>query len=326
MVAAAHFGGFMFLICGEAIYDVFEGEETDRGVALDARIGGSPFNVAVGLARLGRAAGLLGGLSTDPLGRRLDRALSREGVSTTYIARKDAPTTLALVGLGPDGGARYTFYGDGAADRVVHVEDLPEIGADIAAAHFGSYTLVTEPTASSFLRFAKAMRSAGRLVSLDPNVRPTVEPDLGLWRDRVALFAAQADLVKVSEEDLALLYPDDTLEEAADRFRVRGAALVVVTLGAAGAAAFKDGEAIEIPGVETGIVDTVGAGDTFMAALLCALDEAGAGDPRSLADLPLDAVRRMLTFASRAAAVTCGRRGADLPRRADIPDASDVDA
>ena len=117
----------MFLICGEALYDLFVEEETPAGLRIDARIGGSPFNVAVGLARLGRPAALLTGVSTDALGDRLAAALDGEGVETRFLARMPNPTTLAVVALGPEGEPRYTFYGEGAADRSLTAANLPEL-------------------------------------------------------------------------------------------------------------------------------------------------------------------------------------------------------
>ena len=117
----------MFLICGEALYDVFLESETPRGLRMDACLGGSPFNVAVGLARLSRRAGLLTGLSTDSLGHHLEKVLTDEGVETAFLARKDGPTTLAFVGVDSDGLTKYTFYGHGAADRSVTLDDLPEM-------------------------------------------------------------------------------------------------------------------------------------------------------------------------------------------------------
>lgn len=308
----------MFLVCGEALYDVFIAGETPAGLSLDARIGGSPYNVATGLARLGQRAGLLTGLSGDALGDRLAAAMRTEGVSEAFLRRKPLPTTLALVGLGPDGSARYSFYGEGSADRAVTGADLPALDG-VTAVHFGSFSLVTEPTGSAFL--ALAGRARGRaLVSLDPNLRLSVLPDLGLWRERIAAFLALADLVKASDEDLATLHPGRDPEATARDWAGRGPALVVVTRGAEGAfAVARDGAEYRVPGRKVTVADTVGAGDTFQAALLAGLAELGRASPAGLAGLAPDEVRRLLAFAVAASAVTVTRRGADLPRRAELP-------
>ncbi|MEQ8357118.1 MAG: carbohydrate kinase [Kiloniellaceae bacterium] len=309
----------MFLICGEALYDVFPSSETAEGFNLDARIGGSPFNVAVGLSRFGRKSALFTGLSSDPLGRRLERALTAEGVETRYLVKKQNPTTLAVVGLTPAGVPHYTFYGHDAADRAVTVDDLPDLPAEVTGLHFGSYSLVVGETADAFLALAQR-HGSDHIVSLDPNVRLNVEPDVTVWRRRVEAFSEIADLVKVSDEDLEMLFPGDGIESAVTRWHSRGVQLVVITRGAQGALASLRGEVFEVPGRKVETVDTVGAGDTFQAALLCGLEELGQATKTGLAGLGLNDCRRLVEFAIAAASVTCSRRGADLPRRGEVPD------
>lgn len=309
----------MFLICGEALYDVFPAAETPNGFTLDARIGGSPFNVAVGLARLGRPAALFGGISSDPLGRRLEQTLKDEGVKTDYVISKQNPTTLALVGLGPKGVPHYSFYGHGAADRSVSEADLPDLPETISALHFGSYSLVVEPTGGSFYQLASRYHDR-MLISFDPNIRLNVEPDVARWRERVEAFSEIADLIKVSDEDLEKLFPGDEIESAITRWRSRGVRLVVVTRGAEGALVSLGDEVFETPGRTIEVVDTVGAGDSFQAALLCGLDELGRGSKPTLSELSVAECRRVIDFATGAAAATCSRRGADLPRRNELPD------
>ena len=309
----------MFLICGEALYDMFLEAETPTGLRLDARMGGSPFNVAIGLARLCKRVGLFTGVSTDTFGRHIEKILSKEGVETQFLAKKRRPTTLAYVDLSRDGFDRYTFYGQATADRSVTVDDLPQIAEDCACLHFGSYSCVVESTATSFHNLAK--REAGkRLVSFDPNVRLTVESDIGLWRQRVEAFAELADIIKVSEEDLGLLFPGASFETVADRWRRGGAKLVVVTRGELGAVTFLRNEVYQASGGPVPVVDTVGAGDSFVAALLCGLHELGKATRQGLDTLTIDDCRRMTDFSIQAAAITCSRRGADLPRRGELPD------
>ncbi|NIA69952.1 carbohydrate kinase [Pelagibius litoralis] len=308
----------MFLICGEALYDVFLSEETATGFSLDARIGGSPFNVAIGLSRLGRAAALFGGISSDPLGRRLEGVLREEGVDTRFVVSKVNPTTLALVGLDESGVPQYSFYGHEAADRALGPADLPSLSEDITGLHFGSYSLVVEPTGSTLLALAR-QQTGQSLISLDPNVRLNVEPDTLRWRERIEAFARAADLIKVSDEDLETLFPATGPCEVATAWHRQGVQLVVITRGAEGALVSLRGEVFETPGRQVDTVDTVGAGDTFQAALLCGLQELGRATREGLVNLPLDDCRRIVAFAVEAAGVTCGRRGADLPRREELP-------
>ena len=308
----------MFLSCGEALFDLFPSAETDTGFIFDARIGGSPFNVAVGLSRLGCGAALFTGLSSDPLGRRLERTLKDEGVDTTYLVSKQNQTTLALVGVGPNGIPQYSFYGHDAADCSVSETDLPELPRSVAAMHFGSYSLVVEPTGSSLLQLARRNHD-GRLVSFDPNPRLNIEPDAGRWRRRVEAFSEIADLIKVSDEDLEMLFPGDDIDSAISRWSSRGVQLIVVTRGGDGALVSLRGEVFESSGRTVEVVDTVGAGDSFQAGLLCGLNELDKATKAGLSEVSLDECHRVVDFAMAAAAMTCTRRGADLPRRSELP-------
>ncbi len=305
------------LICGEALYDMFlDCEDDDGTLRFDARIGGSPFNVAVGISRLGGKSALLTGISRDMLGVRLAAALEREGVDTRFLIRSGRRTTLSLVGLDAEGVPAYMFYGLGSADCNVKRKKLPPLTADIDGMHFGSYSLVVKPVANAF---AQLLRDAGeRFVSVDPNVRTMVEPDLDVWRERVAEYAARADLLKISTEDLEALYPGEAPEKRATDWIAAGVELVVVTDGGDAVNAWKqDGLTTRVTPPKSKVVDTVGAGDTFQATMLAQLQ--AAGDLRqALRDLDRDGVDALLDLAARAAAITCSRRGADLPTRADL--------
>ncbi|MDD2869514.1 carbohydrate kinase [Neomegalonema sp.] len=312
----------MFMICGEALYDLFLVEaRPDGAMTLDARIGGSPFNLAMGLARLGRPAGLFGGISTDPLGERLTARLEAEGVEPRFLRRKSELSTLSLVAADAAGVPAYAFYGVGAADRALTLDDLPtEAGMEgVKAIHFGSYALVAPPTSETLA--ALAAREAGRrFFSLDPNLRLNVEPDREVWRRRLEALIPLTDLVKVSDEDLRLLHPESSAEEVAAAWLKLGPALVVVTRGAEGAFALAaSGARAEIPAEKIALIDTVGAGDSFMAALLAGLEETGRLDRARLAAIPAGELAELLRFCARASGLTCARRGADPPRRAELP-------
>lgn len=309
----------MFLVCGEALWDLFVGESSDpRGLTLDAQIGGSPFNVAVGLARLGQKSALLTGMSRDPMGQRLLAALAHEQIETRFVVETDRPSTLSLVDIDPAGAPAYTFYGHNAADRAIGADDLPVLGPDVWGIHVGSYTLVAEPVGSSLLDLCQR-EAARRLVTLDPNVRLNVEPDRALWQERVERFAAHSDLIKVSDEDLGLIFPGATAAEIAARWLGTGAGLVVVTRGESGAEVFSPAGNFSVAASHVELVDTVGAGDTFQAALIAGLAERGIWSRQALNALSPETLRNLVTFAARAAAVTCSRRGADLPRRGEVP-------
>lgn len=308
----------MILVCGEALLDVFATAETRTGLTLEANVGGSPFNVAVGLARLGQPAGFFGAISTGFAGERLMRALIAEGVSAQAVVRVDAPTTIALVGLDAQGVPSYAFYGAGGADRLLPREALAQLPHALGAINVGSYASVVEPIASTLRALVE--RERGRaLIAFDPNVRLNVEPDIGRWREQVAWMLPRADLLKISEEDLALLQPGVELEDFAAHAVRLGVRAVVVTRGALGAIAWTAAGARATVGpVTVPVIDTVGAGDTFQAALLTWLAENGALAAAALGSLADSALRDALGFSARAAAITCSRRGADMPTRAAL--------
>ena len=297
--------------------DVFGGGDTPTGVSLDARVGGSPFNVAVGLARLGQPVAFFSALSLDFLGDRLMRTLREEGVGTSAVARVDAPTTLGLVGLDAAGAASYAFYGEGGADRCLDASALARLPDGIAALHVGSYATVVEPVAGT-LRALVARERATALVACDPNVRLNVVPELARWRDTLEWMLDGAHLLKISDEDLGLLVPGTTPEEFAADALARGVGLVVVTRGGEGALGWTRGAAAAAPPTAVHVVDTVGAGDTFQAALLTWLAEHGRLSPAAVGGLDAGELAEALGFAARAAAITCSRRGADMPRRREV--------
>ncbi|AKJ28684.1 carbohydrate kinase family protein [Caldimonas brevitalea] len=307
----------MFVVCGEALMDVYSEQRTAAGLLLDARVGGSPFNVAVGLARLGREVAFLGGMSTDAFGERLLQALAEEGVSTSRVVRSDAPTTLSVVGLNAQGVPQYAFHGHGAADRQLMPGSLPSLPADTRVLQFGSYAMVVEPVGST-LRSLAARERQRCVVAYDPNVRLNVEPDIARWQAVVDDMLASTHLLKISDEDLGLLYPGASADQLASRWLAAGVRLVIVTRGAEGCQAWTRGDQVSEAAPRVEVVDTVGAGDTFQAALLTWLDEQGLLSPQGLDALTADQLRGALTFAGRAAAITCGRRGADLPRREEV--------
>ncbi len=307
----------MFLVCGEALMDVFAEQETSSGMVLDARVGGSPFNVAVGLARMEQPVAFFGGLSKGFLGDRLRKALTSERVDIGFCPLVDAPTTLGLVGLAADGSASYAFYGTGCADSMVTADDLPELNDGIRALHFGSYATVVEPVASAQRLLVERERGR-RLIAYDPNLRLNVEPNLERWKEMAAWMAGRAHIIKVSAEDLQLAFPGVPIHEVAARWLLSGCRLVVVTKGGRGVVAFNKDAAIEVEARPVDVVDTVGAGDTFQAALLTWLAERGLLSIEAVESLDSDQLRLALEFAATAASVTCTRRGADLPRRAEL--------
>jgi len=307
----------MIVVCGEALLDVFTMGETRTGLALEASVGGSPFNLAMGLARLGQSVGFFGAISTGFAGDVLLRALQAEGVDTSAVVRKGAPTTLSLIGLDAQGVPSYSFYGMGCADRLLDPADLDRLPPTLRALCVGSFASVVEPCATALRELVERQKHRS-LIAFDPNIRLNVEPDVALWKAQLEWMLARVDLLKISQEDLAVLYPDLTPAAFSRQALEHSAKLVVITCGASGALAWTAKGSASISPEKVAVIDTVGAGDTFQAALITWLAEHDALSRNALAALEPDGLQRALTFAAKAAALTCSRRGADMPRRAEL--------
>jgi len=311
----------MYLVCGEALFDFFSEDDASgkaSRVNYKAIAGGSPFNVAVGLRRLGIDAGFFAGISDDYLGRRLLQVLKDEGVGEDYLVEFSAPTTLAMVAVGANGSPQYSFRGEACADRQLQLEHLPALGDEVRGVHIGSFSLVVQPIADTLLALVRR-ESGKRLISLDPNVRLNPEPNIELWRARVAELVKHADLIKVSDEDLHLLYPGQTPESVLQGWLQHRCQLVFLTRGGDGATVFsRQHGSWSAPAVKVVMADTVGAGDTFQAALIAWLTEQQLDSVEGLQQLTREQISSMLTFAIRAAALTCSKTGPDLPYRRQL--------
>jgi fructokinase len=309
----------MILVCGEALIDLFLYDREGARIAAQAVAGGSPFNVAIGLSRLGCPSAFCGGLSTDSFGGFLAAILAEEGVNLNYALRTPRLSTISVVATDAAGQARYSFHGEGAADRSFAPTDLkPDLPTDVGALTFGSYTLAVEPVASAYLTLARREKGK-RLISIDPNIRPTVIGNLADYDQHLFKFFRTASLIKASEEDIQLLYGKSAeMGEIARAWQKQGPVLVVITRGALGAIAFYRDQRIEVPGRRVEVIDTVGAGDSFHAAFLAWLHREHGLGPDILANMNMDSLGRALNYAIIASSITCSRRGALLPNRSDV--------
>ena len=307
----------MIVCCGEALVDMVpEGEE---GLRFTARPGGCPYNSAIAAARLGAQVRFVGRMGSDFLGDFLLAGLAANGVDARHVARIDQPATLAFVKRERDGSARYAFYSNGAADRSLTLEDIPsELPPAASFLLVGSISLAQEPSGSSIEALVER-EWRRRLVSLDPNARPGLFGDDGTWRARLLRLATRAAIVRLSDEDLRWLIPGPGEEEAVADLLALGPELVVLTRGASGAKAYRRGRPpLESKSRRVEVVDTIGAGDTFHAALLVTLDALGIHDRPALVSLPDETLSRALDRANAAAALDCLRVGADPPRSDEL--------
>lgn len=308
----------MIVSCGEALIDFVPLEGAGGESGYRPLPGGSPFNVAIAAARLGQPAGFLSRVSRDLFGDELVATLVANGVDTGLVVRGEESSTLAFVRLEPGQEPRYAFFNTGAADRCLVPGDVPDpLPAGIDCLHFGSFSLAVEPAATTLAALMRR-ESGNRVISLDPNVRPTLVGERTAYIERVEALVRLATIVKVSAADLDWLYPDEAAEAVAARWRDSGPSVVAVTAGERGAFALTATFRAEGRGASVEVVDTVGAGDSFQAGLLVRLAELERLSRDGLAGLTQDELSDALAFACRVAAITCTRAGADPPHRGEI--------
>jgi len=301
----------MILCCGEALIDFLPRKTADGAVAYQPFAGGSVYNTAIALGRLGAPVALFTGLSTDFFGDMLREGLKASRVNLRFAKVWDRPSTLAFVKL-TNGHARYSFFDDNSAGRMLVKRDLPQLPKSVQALHFGSISLIPEPGGAT-LEALLAREAKSRVISLDPNIRPGMIANRRAHMARLTRMAALADIVKLSDEDVAWMTGKDDARAAAKKLLKQGAKLVIVTRGAKGVEAFTARDHLVRPARNVKVVDTVGAGDTFTAGLLAALRSAKLLSKPKIAALDAGQLSAALDFAARAAAVTCSRPGADPP-------------
>ncbi len=300
------------VVAGDAFVDLTTAVSRDGEPAYVPHPGGSCLNVAVGLARLDVPTSLLARISDDSFGALLRRHLTGSGVRGEHLIPTGDLTGLAVADL--DGGqAGYSFHTADTADRGLRPDDLPELPSG-AALHTGSVALVQQPQADTLTGLLR--REAGRrLISLDPNVRPSLIADRSGYLTQLAEWVALSDLVKVSDEDLAWLHPGEPYAAVARRWLESGPALVVVTRGSEGAWAITPSGEAEVATPKVDVVDTVGAGDAFTAGTLAWLHHRGRLHRVDLTGLGSGELRELLGSAAAIAADTCTRAGAEPPVR-----------
>lgn len=306
----------MILCCGEALIDMLPRETVEGEAAFAPYVGGAVFNTAVALGRLGTETAFFSGISNDLFGRRLSDALRASKVDLRHVRFSGRPTTLAFVHLA-DGHASYTFYDENTAGRMLEEADLPVLEDSVRALHFSCISLIPEPCGSTYEALMRREHST-RVTMLDPNIRAGFIADKERHLLRMRRMIAMADIVKLSDEDLAWFGETGSHDDIAARWLQAGPKVVVITRGGKGAVGYTVNARIDAPARTVKVADTVGAGDTFNAGILASLDEAGLLDKERLAALGADELRAALDFAMAAAAVTVSRPGANPPWRHEL--------
>jgi fructokinase len=291
-------------VCGEVLIDI---------LPTGPVVGGGPANTAKALARLGHDVHFIDGISSDAYGQSARAELVRDGVNLDLALASDKPTCTATVTLDAAGGASYEFLIDGTATFDFNNSWLPDpYRFQPQVLHIGTLVTVIEPGVSALYDWAMQVAEFAPIV-FDPNIRPSVQPDRDLYEAGVEKWAALSAVIKVSDDDLAWLFPSQSIDEVANRWINDGVFLVVVTRGANGIVGFTEDGRVEVPGVKVDVVDTVGAGDTVGAIVVEAMIEHG------LIELRGDRLQEVLSRAAHAAAITCSRQGAQPPYKHELP-------
>ena len=291
-------------VCGEVLIDI---------LPTGPVVGGGPANTAKALARLGHDVHFIDGISNDAYGQSARAELLRDGVNLDLALTSDKPTCTATVTLDAAGGASYEFLIDGTATFDFASSWLPDpYRYQPQVLHIGTLVTMIEPGASALYDWAMQVAELAPIV-FDPNIRPSVQPDRDLYEAAVEKWAALSAVIKVSDDDLAWLFPGQAIEDVANRWISDGAFLVVVTRGADGLVGYTADGRVEVPGVKVDVVDTVGAGDTVGAIVVEAMLTHG------LVELRGELLRGVLARAAAAAAITCSRKGAQPPFKHELP-------
>jgi fructokinase len=294
-------------VCGEVLIDLIPDGKERKAV-----VGGGPANTAKALAKLGIATQFIDGISSDQYGQMALNELQQDGVLLDYVNSSDKLTALAIVSLSDAGAATYEFVINETATFDFSHSWLPDpFKLKPALLHIGTLVTAIEPAASILHEWASQVAEVAPVV-FDPNIRPAVMGNRDLYVAAVEKWVAISACVKVSDDDLYWLYPDEKIESVVNRWLSDGVALVVVTYGAKGITGYTSSGSVAVDAVKVEVVDTVGAGDTVGAVLVEAIIEKG------LSNLTGDLLRDSLARAASAAAITCSRTGARPPSKMEL--------
>jgi fructokinase len=301
----------MILCCGEALIDMLPRTSTLGEASYAPYAGGAIFNTAIALGRLGLPTAFFTGLSDDMLGDVLRETLAASHVDFSPCAISARPTTVAFVKL-VNGSATYAFYDENTAGRMITRDDLPELGDDCEALHFGAISLIPDPCGDTYEALMQR-EHATRVICLDPNIRPGFIKDKQAHMARINRMAAMSDIIKFSDEDLEWFGMEGDHDVLAAEWLTRGPKLVIITKGADGAIGYTAQHKVTVPSQRVTVVDTIGAGDTFDAGVLASLKMQNLLTKAQLALLTQEQVAKALELGARTAAVTVSRAGANPP-------------
>lgn len=312
----------MFVVGGESLVDLVAAPRAKvSGLNFEAHPGGSPYNCAIALARLGNNTGFLCPISIDTFGELLLEPLEAAGVKRLIGERSACNTTLAVVTQNAKGLPAYAFYRQGTAERDISVEKLSAaLPAQIDLLQIGGFMPIEPDDFAVWFELVKGVAAGGAVISIDPNVRPSLIDDFAGYKARLAAFLDLAQIIKVSDEDLAHLDPSISIEAHGNALLARpGVELVVVTLGENGARAFTHKHQVEVPVYSPpNFGDTVGAGDSLMAGILTALADRQVLARGKIGSIDQQELEAVLRFGAVTAGLNCGHVGCHPPARYEV--------
>jgi len=322
----------MIICCGEALIDMARVTVRGLGDVFAPFLGGSPYNTAIAIGRLGVPVKFLGRLSTDFFGELLFKKLQKCHVGEELIHRSDQNSTLAFVEQDKIKGPQYIFYAEGTADCSLQPSDLPlKLPADTKCIVFGSISMTLEPISTAIesfilregIRKSTDQFDGAPVISFDPNIRPFLIKDKNAYTGRLEKWVSASTIVKMSVEDFTFIYPKLDPEKALQKVIAMGPRLAICTLGSKGALALlrrNDGSVTKVnaPAVDLPVVDTIGAGDTFHGALLAWLEMKEKMSRSALVSLSESELYSAIYFANKAASIVCTRAGAEPPSRKEV--------
>jgi len=322
----------MIICCGEALIDMARATVRGLGDVFAPLPGGSPYNTAIAIGRLGVPVKFLGRLSTDFFGELLFKKLQKCHVGDELIHRSSQNSTLAFVEQDKIKGPQYVFYAEGTADCSLQPGDLPpKLPADTKCIVFGSISMTLEPISTAIesfilregIRKSTDQVDGAPVISFDPNIRPFLIKDKNAYIGRLEKWVSASTIVKMSVEDFTFIYPKLDPEKALQKVIAMGPRLAICTLGHKGALALlrrNDGSVTKVnaPAVDLPVADTIGAGDTFHGAFLAWLEIKGKMSRSALVSLSESELYSALYFANKAASIVCTRAGAEPPSRKEV--------
>ena len=314
----------MILCTGEAVIDMVQTHVPDLGEVFLPVPGGCCYNTSIAISRLGVPSAFLGRLSTNFFGEIQAKRLRENHVKDELLIRCEQNPILAFIKTEKGKEPEYAFYDEGTADRSLSAEELPPLPKDVSCIAFGSVSMCIEPIASTIEGLIMREAQRGKVIAFDPNIRPFFIKDRNAYMKRFEKWMGVCTIAKISAEDFEFIFPKTQPHDALKKIIGWGTRLAIVTLGANGAAALlkrEDGSvtSVSAPAIKIGeVADTVGAGDTFQGAFLAWLEKRGKMSHNAIANLSENDLRDALTFANKAAAFVCTRKGAQPPTLEEV--------